>query len=666
MQTPVALLVIALSLRFCAGTADTPLHNAVSALETMRDENLKTAQEEDAEYKVFTEWCRKESKQLKFDIKDGKAELEDTTAKKLKAESDISTFSAKIDDAASSQGASEGELKAAKAVREKEHKTFVATEKELVDSISTLERAFNVIQRKNKGAALLETDINSSEIKQLITTIGAVVKAASLSVHDKKTLMSLTQNSEDDADTFELSGPATDSVLDMIEDLKQKAETQLRQLRKDETNMRYNFESVQVSLKDEIKLAASDLSEAKDSNSQAASAKAAAEGDMAGTGEGLAKDEASLKALEDSCVSKAAEYDTALENRKQEASALGQALKAIKDSSFLQLEGQTATSFLQLKSSPGFEVVNVLRDFAQRKHNAALSQLAARVSTVMTKASSGHEANPFQKVSDMITGMVAKLEKEGAAEATAKATCEKQKKEADAKMDDLKFKISKRDALMDKGKAKVSGLNEEAATLQRELSEMTTAQAEADEMRRVAKKTFVQLESDLTRGVAGVRAALKVLRAQYGQSPAGAMSGILSMLELVEEDTGKSLRNAKAEESAAVADYKKYSEDTKFAKLTKEKAQGYKEKESRAWAKTLLEYSSDLDALSTELEAVKDEYCQYEFQKVETYADKLARRTTELEGLKEAMAALEGQAASLLQRPTRHHSSLRGDAKQDR
>jgi len=368
--------------------------------------------------------------------------------------------------------------------------------------------------------------------------------------------------------------------------------------------------------------------------------------------------------LEDSCVSKAAEYDTAVENRKQEAAALGQALKAIKGSSFLQLEGQTPTSLLQLKSAPEFEVVNVLREFSQRKHSAALSQLAARISTVMTRASGGHEANPFKKVSDMITNMVAKLEKEGAGEADAKATCEKQKKEADVKMDDLKFKMSKRNALLDKATAKVASLNEEVSTLQKQLSEMATGQAEADEMRRVALKTFTKLESDLARGVAGLREALKVLRQQYGSSPAGAMSGILSMLELVEEDTSKSLASAKAEEHASASEYKKLSEDNKYSKFTKETAQGHKEKESTAYAKTLLEYSSDLDALTTELEAVKDAFkaatssCGQ--KAAESYADKLARRTTELEGLKDGMAAL-GEQASLLQRTTRRHSSLRGD-----
>jgi len=662
MQTNIVLFVVALSFDFCEGAGTTPLHNAVKALEVLMDENQKTGEQEDAEYKVFTEWCRKGSKQLKFDVKDDAANLENVEATKLKADSDISTFSAKIDDAASSQASTEGELKAAKAVRDKEHQTFLATEKELVDSINTLERASNVLQRKMKGAALVETSVNSNDIKQLLHTLSAVVNAASLSLHDQKNLMSLAQN--DDAGMSDSSGSGSTSVLDLIEDLKQKAEKQLTALRKDETDTRYNFEAVEVSLNDEITLAAKELSEAKDANSVAAMTKASAEGDMAQASKALASDQASLKTMEESCVSKAATYDEAVTNRKSESAAIGGALKALTESFFLQQEG---LSFLQIKSTPGFEVVNVLRKFAQRKHNAALSQLAARVSTVMTKASNGQEANPFNKVSDMITAMVSKLEQEGASQASAKAFCEKAKKEASEKMNDLKFKMSKRNALVDKARhkanSKVASLNEEVSTLQTELSDMTAQQATSDEMRRDAKKTFETLESDLARGVEGVREALRLLRAQYGKAPAGgSMSGILSMLELVEEDTSKSLATAKADESASARAYKKNTEDNAMSKLTKETTQGYKSKESKTWAKTLTEYTSDLDELSTQLDAVKDEHGALQCDAVAaSYAEKKARRQTELQGLKEAMTALEGQA-SLLQRAPRRRSSLRGEA----
>jgi len=657
MQTYIALIVIALSPDFSESAGTTPLHNAVKALEDLRNENQKTGEQEDAEYKVFTEWCRTGSKQLKFDVKDDTAKVEAVEATKLKAESDISTFSAKIDDAASNQASTEGELKAAKAVRDKEHQTFLTTEKELVDSINTLERASNVLQRKMKGAALVETTVSSNDIKQLLHTVSEVVNAASLSLHDQKNLMSLAQS--DDSGMSESSGSGSTSVLDLIEDLKQKAEKQLTALRKDETNTRYNFEAVEVSLNDEITLAAKELSEAKDANAVAAMTKASAERDMAQAAKAVASDQASLKTMEDSCVSRAATYDDALTTRKQESAAIEGALKALKESSFLQ---QERLSFLQINADPGFEVVNMLRSFAQRKRNAALSQLAARISTVMTKASNGQEANPFGKVSDMITAMVSKLEKEGASEASAKAFCEKTKKEAGENMNDLKFKMSKRSALVDKANSKIASLNEEVSTLQQELFDMAAQQATSDEMRRDAKKTFETLESDLTRGVAGVREALTLLRAQYGQTPAGAMSGILSMLELVEEDTNKALATAKADENASAREYKLNTEDNAVSKLAKETSQGYKSKEVKAWAKTLTEYTSDLDELSIQLDAVKDEHgalqCQ---QQAATYAEKKARRETELQGLKDAMSALNEQA-SLLQRAPRRRSSLRGEA----
>jgi len=671
----ITFVVIALSFRICEAlesleymsSTQNPLGAAVKMLETMRAKSTAAGVKEDADYITFTEWCRKGSRQFKFDIKDAQAKIEDLSATLMKANSDIMSFSTKVDDAASAQSESEGQLKAASAIRKKEHAAFVATEKELEGSIETLERASNVLQRKMKGAALVQTTVNSPEIKTLLDSITEVVNAASLSLHDQSSIMSLAQSSEED-DAEALSGETKkSSVLDLIEDLKQKAEKQLRQLRKEETNMRYNFESVEMSLKDEIKLAAKDMTEAKDGKSVSTGTKATTEGDMDGSKKGLAADSASLKKMEESCVSKAAAYDSSLSDRAQEDQALGQALKALKESTFLQLENEAAAaSFLQIKDSPdSFRVVNVLRAHAQQTQNAALAQLAARVSTVMTKASKGN-ANPFKKVSNMISAMVAKLEKEAAAEANGKAVCDKQKADSKEKKADLSFKIQKRTALVDKATAKIAALKEETTALQKALSDMATQQKGADELRRSELKTFLEVKESCEKGIKGVKTALKLLRKQYGSSPAGAMSGILAMLELVEEDTSKQLATANAEESAAVAEYKKLTESNKFSKMTKEKTVGYRGKEIKAWSKTMTEYSSDLDGLTTQMESVDEaaklirKQCDAQPQ---SYADKKARREAEMEGLKDGMAALEAQTASFLQRSSvRSHSALRGKA----
>lgn len=672
----ILLVVIALSFRAGAGlqsveymsSRSNPLQAAITMLEAMRSQNSAEGEKEDADYKKFTEWCRKGSRQLKFDIKDAQGQIEDLEAILMKAESDIASFSSKVDDAAAAQSDSEGQLKAAKAIRDKEHAAFVATEKELVSSIETLERASNVLQRKMKGAALVQTTVNSPEIKSLLDSISEVVNAAGLSLHEQSSIMSLAQSSEGEEDDAEaLAGEKkSSSILDLLEDLKQKAEKQLRQLRKEETNMRYNFESVEMSLKDEIRLAAKDMSEAKDGKSVATGTKATTEGDLDGQKKGLAADSGSLKKMEESCVSKAAAYDSSLAERTQEDQALKEALKALKESTFLQLESAKADSFIQIKDSPdGFRVVNVLRAHAHETNNAALAQLAARVSTVMTKASKNN-GNPFKKVTNMISSMVAKLEKEAAAEANGKAVCDKQKADSKEKKADLSYKIKKRTALVDKATAKTAALKEEVTQLQKELSDMAAQQAEADELRRNEKNTFLEVKESCEKGIKGVKKALKLLRKQYGSSPEGVMSGILSMLELVEEDTSKKLATAIAEENAAAAEYKKMTADNNIAKFTKEKTAGYREKEIKQWAKTMTEYSSDLDGLTTQMDSVSEaeklisKQCDAQPQ---SYADKKARREAEMEGLKDGLAALEAQTASFLQRSSvRSHSALRGKA----
>ena len=61
----------------------------------------------------------------------------------------------KIDDLAGSAATTEADLKAAAAIRAKEHADFEKSQKELLDVIDTLGRAIAIIEKETKGGSSL-------------------------------------------------------------------------------------------------------------------------------------------------------------------------------------------------------------------------------------------------------------------------------------------------------------------------------------------------------------------------------------------------------------------------------------------------------------------------------------------------------------------------------
>merc|ERR1719301_337801 len=122
----------------------------------------------------------------------------------------------------------------------------------------------------------------------MMKTLNLVIDAASFSSHDKQTLVTLMQNRQNsDEDDAELGAPAPDAykshsggIVDVLGDMKDKAEGELAEARKAEMNAQHNYDMLKQSLDDEIKAANHYKTEAEEMMSEAESTKATAEGDL--------------------------------------------------------------------------------------------------------------------------------------------------------------------------------------------------------------------------------------------------------------------------------------------------------------------------------------------------------------------------------------------------
>merc|ERR1719220_1916565 len=238
--------------------------------------------------------------------------------------------------------------------------------------------------------------------------------------------------------------------------------------------------------------------------------------------------------------------------------------------------------------------------------------------------------------------------------------------ESNQKKSDKTNEIAKLTSRIDQMSAKSTQLKDEVAALQSELANLAKSQSELDRIREEEKATFDDSKAALDKGLAGVKAALKVLTEYYAkddkahEAAEGAGGGIISLLEVVEADFSKNLAQITSDEETAIAEYEQVSKENEIEKTSKDQDVKYKVKESKDLDKTSAELSGDRSGVQAELAAVQEYLTGIEGQcieKAETHASRKERREAEIAGLKEALQILESETA-LVQRAARR--TLRG------
>jgi len=614
-------------------------------------------------YAEFSEWCEDTSKDLMFEIKTGKGEVADLKATIEKESANIQVQESKIEELAGSIATDEADLKAATEIRDKEEATFSAEEKDLVETVDILERAIGIIEKEMSGGASMMQLTKAGTITEVL---GMMVQAQSLSGADARKLTALVQSSSSsDDDDSGAPDPAayksqSGGIIDTMNDLLEKSQTQLDSTRATETANLQNFEMLKQSLTDEIKFANKEMDEAKKSKAASEEVKATAEGDLDVTSKGLAEDVKALAALHHNCMTKASDFEAETTSRGEELKALATAKKIIKETT----SGASGQSYDFLQTSArnsNSQVVHLVRQLAKNQRSSLLAQLASRMASEM-RFGTGSQEDIFAKIKGLITDMVEKLEAEAEADATKKAYCDKELAETNQKKDDKTSEIEKLAAKIDQQTSQSAKLKAEVATLEGELAALVREQANMDKIRAEEKAAWETNSAEMEKGINGIKLALKVLNEYYAKadkshdSAGGASTGIIGLLEVAESDFSKGLAEMNAAEETAASAYDQETKENEIEKVTKEQDVKYKTKESTGLDKSNAELTSDKENVEVELSAVNEYLKQIEDEciaKPETYEDRKARREAEISGLKEALEVLESETALIQKKSVR-------------
>jgi len=659
-----ALLVAMVPLKV---QAEAPVAKVLSMLSNLQATIIQEGEVAQKEYAEFAEWCEDRASNLGFEVKTGNAGVESLKASIGQEFATLESLNTKVEDLAGSIAIDEADLKSATEIRSSEAADFAAEDSELTSIVDMLRRASGIIEREMQGgASMLQLKNAGSLIQALIV----MVQASMISSTDVAKLTAFVQESQKDEDTDDDAAPGAPAatvygshsgdILSTLQDLSEKAETQLADLRKRETVNQNNFEMLKQSLEDELKFGNKDMSEAKRGIAVSSEKKSTAEGDLSVTSKDLNEDLKAKSSLHHDCMTKSTAFEAGTRSRGEELRALATAKKVIAEAtgSFSQLSFVQVAKSGRLSSGldlANLEAVRLVRDLAHKEGSSALMQLASQM------ASSMYSHDPFVKIKGLISDMISKLEDEAGADATKKAYCDKELSETNTKKTDKTAEISKLSTRMDQMSAKAAQLKDSVATLQSQLSKLFKAQAEMDRLRQEEKTAFNGNKAELEKGLTGIKLGLKILNDYYAQegkahtAAEGAGSGIIGLLEVVEADFSKNLAQVTSDEEMAVTEYEQVSKENQIEKTTKDQDVRYKTKEFKYLDKFSSELSADRTGVQAELDAVQEYLSKIEEEciaRAETYGARKARFESEISGLKEALQILESETA-LVQRKTR-------------
>jgi|EP00927_Polykrikos_kofoidii_P060398 chromosome segregation ATPase len=666
MKTFSATFVLA---SLCLVASETPITKVVELLARFKSRIAAEEEEAKQSYEKYASSCKERSTVLGFDIRTGKSDTKRLKATIEVQESSAQALSAKIEELGDSIGRHREDLKAATALRQKEAADFSALEKQMLDVMSSLERSIHVLEKEagEDRASMLQV----SNVRGVVDALSTLVQASSLDVADSTRLTALIQSAQSDEDgSDDLNAPTAAAyesksgvIVDTLEDLLDKAQSELADARRKETTSLNNFQLLKQSLQDESTSLSKQMDSAKKDLSLCSERESVAEGELGVISKNLADAIVALEDLTHDCKTKAQDFEAASKSRAEEAKAIAAAQNVVSEATGGAASlayGSGGASFLQTRTKSAGQsnlrlsrTVRLVRDLARKHKSNALVQLASRMDAAV-RSSGGSDADPFSKVKKMIESMVDRLEKEAGTEASHKAYCDKETADSEEKKADLSSDVQKLSTKIQQMKARSSKLKEHVAEAQKVIADILKSQAEMDQMRKEENSLYLKNKKDYELGVQGIQKALVLLRNYYATSDKDhdvsddGSQGIVGLLEVVESDFSKGLAEITTTEESSAAAYVQETNDNKLDKVDKQKDVEFFTKEFVGLDKAVTEASSDRARLQSTLDAVLDYIKEVDdmcVAKPEAYEDRVKRRSDEIKGLQSALEILEGTAS---------------------
>jgi hypothetical protein len=677
-----------------------PTERVITLLEDLRNQVQEEGAAEAETYDKFACFCKDKSNAKvdsiatrESDIATLTADLEQLKAEKVELKADIKKLNEDL-------ATYEADLKKMTEIRDQEHAVYETEHADATAAVSALSSAIGHIEGSK---SLLEVKAQVQKSLQL-------ADALSIPVKNSQTITAFLQQPESMEVPEEDYSFHSGGIIDTLNGLLKEFEERLATLEKEEEAAQASFDEAAKSKREEIETAKSTLETREEQLADNESTTAEKEEMLTEETALLHDDRAYLKDVTGQCEERAKEWDQRTTARAGELEAVSKALEIL-GGTVLEKEksscagGRTeaepalveeapaklaVTTMVQVDGDSNDEYHDVVfvQEKAVHKHGSnAQVELRNRAITILSAAAQHLKsgpialltmkmaADPFAKVKGLIQGLIERLLKEAANEATHKGWCdteigkaEKDREYRHGDMETLNAEITTLRAL----KAK---LEEERDTLTEEILQLENDLNEATEVRNEDKANNKKTLGDAGEGLEALKEAIKVLNDFYRKagrnkvllqaspvdqdmggegvdgSAKGAYkgnqaqgAGIIGMLETIKSDFERTVKTTEEEEYKASREFAAFSQESKVSISSKSTGLKNTNNELELTNSNLVAALNDLKETQKLLDSSLEQLEKLRPACVDTgmsYEERVARREAEIEALKKALCVLD-------------------------
>jgi len=632
--------------------AVSPTQKVLQLLQNMIAKANTAKQDEEVAFAKYSQWCKNTQKTTDDDIKAEKRDEEELEAEIQQLTEDIRELKKQAEELDENVATWTQDKKAAAEVRGMERKDFTATLRDYTESETAIKGAIAELEKQGQG-----DDADSLLQVGSLSTVGEEAKARITAYLDAK--------ARTGAGTKGLDG-----IKDMLNDLKAKFKTQLRDLEKKELEAKHDFEQLQQQLTNEIDGATQSRNRKKGAAESKGKRKGEAEGELASTKADLESDTKYLDDLKAECNVKANDFENRSKLRGDEIDALQKAVDILSSDDVsgaadkhLPSFVQRSSSFAQLRSAMFSPTQAKAQEYLLEQSSQINSQMLAQLSTLVSE-------DPFQKVKKLIKDMVVRLKEEANEEAEKSGWCNTELTTNERQRVRKTHQVEVLHSDIDELQAHISKLSQQIADEHAAIASIDEALTSATETRTAEAKKNAAAIQDAQGAQQAVKAALVILKDFYGKAkdaesfvdtrakqepetfdePYKGMqsesTGVIGMLEVIQSDFTRLEADTKASEAAASDEFKEFESDSQVDKASKNVQIDNMEQERETKREELTQAKKSLDSTQKELSAALEYYDKLKPSCVSAgvdYQERTEMRAKEIQSLKETLKILNGE-----------------------
>jgi len=593
--------------------------------------------------------------------------------------------------------------------RDEEFNQYALTRDDLAAAIRGCNGAIELLKSGKAPGSLIQ-DVMSTAM------IHGALKANS---RDVEALLQLAQ----DPGTAHGSQFHSDAIVEVMQNTLKTFKVNKNDVDAEESEKKHTFNLAQSARKAQIKALQETLAESEKEAAEKETANQIATDEKTKTEADRVADKTFMDDLTEQCEDKAKAWDTRSKTRANELTAIAGALSTLKGEvvgnygankklQFAQVkphrhghwkwvvdDDQSADSEKKDDIAIPEDVQDILGDddsssdvsFLQRRSLSMLPAVKKALAYVTKEASalksktlsnlavaikSNMKEDHFVKVRSMVKDLIAKLEADAAAEQDQKGWCDEEMKKQTEARDEAIANVEGDLASKTSAESKIAKLKEEINQLMKEIAEQKKALNEAQQLRSMESKDNAKTLQDATAGLAGVKKAMKILKAFYDNAfiqtkytppkadaegntvgdlapdtfegdfagNQDAATGIIGQLDVIKSDFEGTIDTTKTDEAEAKDEFASYKSEAESDIAEKEGSVKSKQAEVTTEKGNLADYTDDLSDHLTDKANSLGELAKLKPACVDTgsdYAEKVARRNQEIEALKNAYVILD-------------------------